>query len=38
MKGYAVPFAIAFVVCGAAFFVMDYAVMNVQGLSLFFEN
>lgn len=36
MKGYTVPFAIAFLACGAAFFAMDYAVMGMQGLSLFF--
>ena len=37
MKDYLLPFAGAFVVCAAAFLMMDYAVMAMQGLSLIFE-
>ncbi len=36
-KDYLVPFIAAFVVSGALFLLMDMAVMNMQGLSLFFE-
>ncbi len=36
MKDYAVPFVIGLAVSGLAFFVMDWALMNAQGLTLFF--
>ena len=36
-NGYLVPFIAAFVVTGAAFLLMDVAIMNMQGLTLFFE-
>ena len=38
MKGSIAPFAIAFVVCAAAFLALDYAVMAAQGLSLLFQQ
>ncbi len=38
MKGYLVPFLAAVVVCGAAFLLLDLALMNMQGLSLMFER
>ena len=37
-NGYLVPFLAAFVVTGAAFLLMDVAVMNMQGLSLLFDR
>lgn len=37
MKQTIVPFVAAFVVCAAAFLLLDYAVMAMQGLSLIFE-
>lgn len=37
-KGYLAPFAVAFVVCAAAFLLLDVAVMNMQGLSLLFDR
>ncbi len=36
-KGYLVPFVVALVVCGAAFLLMDVAVMNMQGLNLIYQ-
>ncbi len=36
-NGYLVPFVAAFLVSGAAFLLLDMAVMNMQGLNLFFE-
>ena len=36
-NGYLVPFLAALVVSGALFLLMDMAVMNMQGLTLFFE-
>ena len=36
-NGYLVPFVAAFLVSGVAFLLMDIAVMNMQGLNLFFE-
>lgn len=38
MKGYLVPFLTAFVVCAFAFVLLDWAVMNMQGLTLIFER
>ncbi len=38
MKQYAIPFAIAFVVCGLAFLAVDYAIMHAQGLTLIYGN
>ena len=38
MKQTLVPFVVAFLICGAAFIVLDYAVMTMQGLSLIFEQ
>ncbi len=37
MKGYIVPFVAAFVVCAVVFLGIDYALMNLQGLSLIFR-
>jgi hypothetical protein len=36
MKDYAVPFAIGLALTGLGFFAMDWALMNAQGLTLFF--
>jgi hypothetical protein len=36
-NGYLVPFVAAFLVSGAAFLLMDVAVMNMQGLNLIFQ-
>ena len=38
MKGYVVPFVLAFIACGAGFLVLDYAIMSLQGLSLIFHG
>jgi hypothetical protein len=38
IKGYFLPFAVALVVCAAAFLLLDTAVMNLQGLSLIFHK
>ena len=38
MKSYLVPFFIALVVCAALFLLLDLGVMNLMGLSLFFES
>jgi len=38
MKNYAVPFVLVFLACGAGFLALDYAVMSLQGLSLFFSG
>lgn len=38
MKGYLVPFLAAFVVCAVAFVLLDWAIMNAQGLTLVFER
>ena len=38
MKDYLVPFAVGFVICGAAFLALDYLLMNAQGLTLIFEG
>ena len=32
------PFAIAFVICGLGFLVLDWMLMNAQGLTLFFHG
>jgi len=37
MKDTFVPFVAGFVVFGGVFFAIDYAVMTMQGLSLFFH-
>jgi hypothetical protein len=36
MKDYGLPVAIGLVVAGFGFFAMDWALMNAQGLTLFF--
>ena len=36
-NGYFIPFIAALVISGALFLLMDMAVMNMQGLNLFFE-
>jgi len=36
IKNSLLPFTIAFVVCAAAFVLLDTALMNMQGLSLIF--
>jgi hypothetical protein len=38
IKGYLLPFAVAFVVFAAAFLLLDTAIMNLQGLSLIFRQ
>ncbi len=38
MKGYVVPFVLAFIACGIAFLALDYAIMSLQGLSLIFHG
>lgn len=37
MKGYVVPFVVAFVLWMAAFVALDATIMNLQGLSLIFH-
>ena len=37
VKGFVIPFAAAFLVFGAVFLGIDYAIMGMQGLSLFFQ-
>ena len=37
-KGHFLPFVTAFVVCMAAFILLDTIVMNMQGLSLMFNQ
>ena len=37
VKDYLVPFLAAFLVCGVFFLGIDYALMNLQGLSLIFR-
>ena len=36
-SGYLVPFVVAVLASGAAFLLMDMVLMNMQGLSLFFN-
>ena len=38
IKGYLPPFAAAFVVCVGAFLLLDMAIMNLQGLSLIYNQ
>ena len=38
IKGYLLPFAVALVVCTAAFLLLDMAVMEMQGPSLIFHG
>jgi hypothetical protein len=38
IKNYLLPFTAAFVVCAAAFLLLDMAAMNLQGLSLIFSQ
>ncbi len=37
MKGYVVPFFVALIVCATLFALLDLGVMNVMGLTLFFN-
>ncbi len=37
LRGYAIPFTAAFLVFGAVFLGIDYAIMGMQGLTLFFQ-
>ena len=37
MKKYIIPFVLAFLVCGILFLTLDFAIMNLMGLSLFFQ-
>lgn len=37
MKDYFIPFVAGFVVCGAGFLAIDYAIMSLQGLSLIYH-
>jgi len=38
IKNHLLPFLAAFVLCAAAFLLLDMAMMNLQGLSLIFEQ
>ncbi len=38
MKDYLAPFCVAFVAFALVFFALDWVMMDVQGLSLFFEG
>lgn len=38
MKDYLLPFVGAFIVFGIVFFALDFAMMNLQGLSLMFKH
>ena len=38
MKAYLGPFAMAMLVFGAVFLALDIAIMDLQGLSLFFQQ
>ena len=38
MKDYVVPFFAALVIGGIALFVVDFGLMNLQGVSLFFHR
>jgi len=38
MKGYVLPFLATFVVCAFAFVLLDWAIMNAQGLTLIFQR
>jgi hypothetical protein len=37
VKDYLAPFAIALVACSVLFLALDYSIMKLQGLSLFFN-
>jgi len=37
MKDYVAPFVIALVIWGVAFLALDYGIMKLQGLALFFS-
>ncbi len=38
MRNTIIPFAVAFVLCGAGFLILDVIIMNLHGLSLIFEG
>jgi hypothetical protein len=38
LKSYIIPFAVAFVVCGLGFLILDVIIMRLHGLSLIFEG
>jgi hypothetical protein len=37
MKSYVVPFFVALIACATLFLLLDLGVMNLMGLSLFFD-
>jgi len=37
MKKHIVPFVLAFLVCGALFLALDFTIMNLMGLTLFYQ-
>ena len=37
MKKYIIPFVLAFLVCSTLFLALDFAIMNLMGLTLFFQ-
>ncbi len=38
MKGYLIPFVLAFIACGIGFLALDAGLMGLQGLSLIFDG
>tara|TARA_B100000315_G_scaffold236535_1_gene252401 strand:- start:3324 stop:3440 length:117 start_codon:yes stop_codon:yes gene_type:complete len=38
MKNYFVPFIISLAISGVGFFVLDWGLMNLQGMPLFFNQ
>ncbi len=37
MQGYTVPFVVALVIAAAGMFALDWGLMNLQGMGLFFH-
>jgi hypothetical protein len=37
MKGYIIPFVLAFIACGIGFLALDAGLMGLQGLSLIYR-
>jgi hypothetical protein len=38
VRGYVIPFVLAFVACGIGFLALDVGIMSLQGLSLIFHG
>ncbi len=38
MRGYVIPFVLAFAACGIGFLALDAGIMSLQGLSLIFHG